>query len=292
MGEMLLDNNKFLEVIKGNSVNISEFVSVIELLKDISYKVLIQQENNSLMNIYNELYTNKNEDVKIISKLFEKLFSFKEPTEFNQILLRVINLGREESISFKEILLNNGYFDDYINIITYANESIPEGSLRNVNNYEDLKTALLLFTNRFREINSFTNELRVILSHIVFDEDIDKSIEELNDGFDNRKNEIIYHLYCIQREIPNIISQEIRGYQNIGSAMSLDCSPERSREIVKDKLVKVINGGKEINCELHTKMEKISTRAPDRIYFCPCIPVGTDHELDGKIYIYKITKHA
>lgn len=292
MGEMLLDNNRFLEVIKGNSENISEFVLVIELLKKISYKVLLKHENDSLIEIYNELYTNKNDDVKLISKLFEKLFSIKEPSEFDPILSRVINLGKEESNSFKEILLNNAYFDDHINIITYKNESILENSLRNIGNYEDLKTILLLFTKRFNEINRFTNEIRTILSHIIFDENIDKSIEELNDGFDKRKNEIIYHLYCIQREIPNIISQEIRDYQNIGSAMSLDCSPERSREIVKEKLVKVISEGKEINCELHTKMERLSTNAPDRIYFCPCVPDGTGDELDGRIYIYKITKHA
>jgi hypothetical protein len=133
--------------------------------------------------------------------------------------------------------------------------------------------------------------LNIILSELEFDEDIIVSIEELSDGFEMRKNEIIYHLYCIHKEIPMILRDGHRDYQNIGRQMSLDCSPERNRKIVNNKLRKILNGIT-VNCELHTKMRRLSSNAPDRIYFCPSLPDSMNVTMAGKIYIYKITKHA
>jgi hypothetical protein len=291
MGELLLENAKLLEIIRNNGQETSDFVSMIELLIGLPYKIVLVEEDN-LMEIFQELFIQRNnEDVKIINKLSEKLFSYKQRTEFDQLSSIIKNLEKEESNSFREILFNNKYFDEQVNIISYMDESIIKTSLRNIYSLEDLKIILLLFAKRLEEIESFIQELRIILCDIVFDEEIVKSIEELNDGFNSRKNEIIFHLFFIQKDIPIIISQGISGYQNIGTAMSLDCSPERNRVTVREKLIKSING-KEINCELHTKMERLSTNPPDRIYFCPCIPIGTRKDLDGKIFIFKVTKHA
>ena len=70
--------------------------------------------------------------------------------------------------------------------------------------------------------------------------------------------------------------------------MSIRCSPERAR---MKELRKQI-GEFSINCELHTKMRTLSSKAPDRIYFCPSLPYDVGEFKKGSIYIYKITKHA
>lgn len=288
MGKMVLKNETFLELLKGSENKLSDFVSILELLKELSYTVILSDQ--FVEEIYNVLGTSKGkEDIKIINKIFEKMFRHVEMKEQNDYIRKINNLVKEESNSFKEILRNEKYFDHDVNEIGYM---LDIGvNLRNIFEVELLKQVLLLFSKRINDINDFVQELKLIFPDVVFDENLEKSMEELNDGFDVRKNEIIYHLYCIQREIPEIISRGISGYKNIGEVMSVDCSPERSRGTVKDKLTKQVNGV-DINCELHTKMKIVSTKAPDRIYFCPCIPKGIDSELEGKILIYKITKHV
>ncbi|MBZ3765973.1 hypothetical protein [Bacillus cereus] len=288
MGKMVLKNEKFLELLNGSENELSDFVSTLQLLRKLSYTVILSDQ--LLEEIYDVLHiSKKKEDIKIINKIFEKMFSYVETTEHAECIRKLDILAKEESNSFKEILRNDEYFDHDLNEIGYM---LDIGiNLRNIFEVEHLKQVLLLFSKRVHDIDGFIKELKIILSEVAFDENLESSIEELNDGFDARKNEIIYHLYCIQNEIPKIISGHISGYQNIGDAMSLDCSPERNRETVKQKLIKQVNGI-DINCELHTKMKRMSTKAPDRIYFCPCVPEGIDSEIEGKILIYKITKHV
>jgi len=289
MGEMVLKNEMFLELLDCNDDRLSDFVSVIELLKNLSYRVILSED--LLEEIYELLYKKckTNEDIKILSRLFDKMFSYLQSSDFEQHSEDIGKLLKEESNSLKDVLDKDGYFDHNIVKIGYM-LNVGAG-LRNVSGIEELRKVLLIFSKRVDNIKDFVTELRIILSEIIFDEDIEKSIEELNDGFAVRKGEIIFHLYCIQKEIPKIIEQNITDYQNIGDSMSLDCSPERDREIVKKHLTKQISGNN-INCELHTKMRRISNKAPDRIYFCPCVPNGNGEDILGKILIYKITKHV
>lgn len=133
--------------------------------------------------------------------------------------------------------------------------------------------------------------MKIILQKLIFDEDIVESIRKLNDGFDLRKKEIIYHLYYIEKQIPEILGSSPNDYQSIGNKMAIDCSPERSRKTVNSQLRKIVNNIS-VNCELHTKMKVISSNPPDRIYFCPSLPEETGRDMAGKIYIYKISKHA
>ena len=272
-GELLLENGFFLQMLKGTEQEKNNFIPIIDLLKELRYKIVLIEDDN-LMDIFQELYIQRNnEDVKIINRLIEKLSCYKDSNEFNRLLSSVKRLETEESNSFKEILYDNMFFDEQINTITYMNDTIMDTNLRNIFDLEDLKIILLLFTKGTKEIVTFTQEIKKILNHMVFDEGIERSIEELNDGFELRRNEIIYHLFYIQKDIPNIVAQGFKDYRNIGNAMSLSCSPERDRNIVKEKLTKIIDG-KEVNCELHTKMGKLTTKPPDRIYFCPSIPTG------------------
>lgn len=288
MGNMVLKNEMFLTLLRNNDNQLTEFVSILEMLKNLSYQVILSDQ--LLEKIYEELHVLKHkEDIKIINKIFEKMFNCLDSSDHEQHIKNIGNLGREESASFKEILINDSYFDHDITKIGYM---LDVGvNLRNISEINGLTKVLLLFSKRIDDIEEFVKELKIILSEIIFDENIEDSMEELNDGFNIRKNEIIYHLYCIQNEIPKIINQNINGYQNIGDSMSLNCSPERNRTTVKNKLTKQVNGA-DINCELHTKMNRLSAKAPDRIYFCPSIPKGISKEISGKILIYKITKHV
>ncbi|HCT91948.1 MAG TPA: hypothetical protein DF613_11310 [Lachnospiraceae bacterium] len=83
--------------------------------------------------------------------------------------------------------------------------------------------------------------------------------------------------------------------QALGKAMSIPCSPERSRALVEAELTKTADNG-EIVCEMHTKMRQIGkNHKPDRIYFSPRVPDGIrldGKKLEGAIYIYKITEHS
>jgi len=203
-------------------------------------------------------------------------------------LKEINDLIKEESSSFKDILENGANFNHNFNTMCFR-FNLNKG-FRNVFTTEELIQSLLLFCQRIDDIISFVNELKIILTELVFDEDIAASMEELSDGFILRKGEIIYHLYCIYNEIPKILCNGYVGYENIGRQMSIVCSPERNRDKVNEKLKKDING-KSVNCELHTKMKRLTDNAPDRIYFCPSVPDGTG-EVCGKIFVYKITKHA
>lgn len=63
---------------------------------------------------------------------------------------------------------------------------------------------------------------------------------------------------------------------------------------MKNKLTKEADNGV-IKCELHTKMDKIGSNKPDRVYFCASVPEGIkigNRSLGGRIYVYKITQHV
>lgn len=130
----------------------------------------------------------------------------------------------------------------------------------------------------------------------MFDIEIEKSMEKLEAGFLTRRHEILYHLYRIHEEMPALIKKYgVLGNNSLGDMMSIPCSPERNRTTVENKLTKKADNGKMIKCELHTKMDKIGSKKPDRIYFCASVPDNTkvnNVDLSGKIYVYKITEHA
>lgn len=289
MGNLALNNEDFLEILTSKEEVLSDFVPILQLLKNLSYRCYLLKHDN-LTEIFKVLYERykSNEDIKIISKFMEQIMSYSEGLDYDELVNEINDLIIAETNSFSEALEDNSKFNFQIRKIGF-NLSLDSG-LRNCTSLEELIMVLLLFCKRLNDISSFLSEIKTILSDLIFDENIVDSIEELSDGFELRRTEIIYHLYCINNEIPIIIRDGYRGYQSIGNQMSIDCSPERNRDTVNNKLKKVINGIN-VNCELHTKMKNISNNAPDRIYFCPSLPVGIGDK-SGKIFIYKITKHV
>jgi len=288
---LIIKNNTFLDILQSDDLHISEFVSIIDLLKDLSYVISLSPDVEYLENIFECLHrrAKRNEDFKIINKVFEKMFVFLNQLDYEDYLDEIKKLADIESCSFFEVLCGDEHFNNDIRLLSFKFDELK--GLRNISSFDDLKLVLLLFCNSINEIESFAHEIQRILSEILFDADIVSSMKKLSDGFELRKQEIIYHLYCICKEIPEILKQNYKTYQDIGDNMSIPCSPERDRDTVERELKKFINGTK-VNCELHTKMKRISSNKPDRIYFCPYLPEGTGIDRMGKIYIYKITQHV
>lgn len=285
---LLVENKMFLEMIKSKE-DIGGFVSIIEFLRTRAYKVSLSMDD-SIQDIFSQIHKSRyNDDVRIISKFLEKDFEYLEIGEHNEYATIINELLDTESTTIKHILGSDGYFDYKSKLIGYRFD-LREG-VRNISNLEELKRIFLILCMEKDTIEEFVNEIKIILDSIIFDEDIEASIKDLNDDFAKRKNEIIYHLYVIYTEIPVILASGISDYKGIGQALSIDCSPESSRATVNNKLIKVMDNY-EINCELHTKMKRLSSRAPDRIYFSPKLPKEVGEEKEGKIFVYKITKHA
>lgn len=287
---LVMENCVFFDILKSEQSELSEFISIVEMLKKSSYKIILSNEVY-LEEIYEELYKKSkyNEDIKLISIVFERVFNCIDNMEYEKIITEINDIIKNESSSFEKILANNETFDHMVKKVGFK-LNINSG-IRNISSLIELKEVLLLFCKGKNNINEFINEIKNILNEVVFDDNIVESIEKLSDGFDLRKNEIIYHLYVIENEIPSILKSNPSGYIDIGSQMSIDCSPERNRTVVESKLKKYINGV-EVNCELHTKMKRLSSNPPDRIYFCPQLRRETGIDNEGKIFIYKITKHA
>jgi len=289
MNDMLIKNSDFLILMNQHEV-LDEFISILEILISFSYKVNLM-EDDLLDDIYVYIHKNmkKNEDIRIINRMLDKMFSFVNPSEFIAKEQKIEDLIKEEETNFKKILTHETNFKLEESLIKYSLVSCD--ALRVVNDESTLKNVMLIFSSIKSTPQQLMEDLDKVFSNIIFDEDILESIDSLNDGFYSRREEIIYHLYCIDSEVPIIISSGIRHYKEIGEALSIDCSPERSRVTVQQKLTKKI-GEQKLNCELHTKMKTVSSMAPDRIYFCPYVPENFDEEYRGKIFVYKISKHV
>lgn len=167
---------------------------------------------------------------------------------------------------------------------------------RFIDKKEDWKELLILFANISMKEDSFANKIVQIYDSLVFDEEIAKSMKKLVAGLDIRRPEILYHLYCIEKEFPSIYVEERLGNVDAGKKFEnicgIMCSPERKKE--KRRLLTKVIGNDEIICEMHTKMKKYGGQKPDRIYFNPCVSQNVEFNGDcikGKIFIYQITKH-
>lgn len=291
MNEILVIKNEvFLDILRGDGDIISEFISIIELLQKVKCKVIlpINDYAEEILKVIHDRFK-INEDIKIISIMFERIFRYIDNQDHIELMDEIDQLSDEESDSFRDISENNDRFNYESKAIGFKMES--SNGIRNITTVDELKQLLLLFCKDIDDISTFVDKIKAILFEIIFDEDIVDSIRKLNDGFIQRKGEIILHLYIIESEIPDIVNNSTGGYRDIGSQMSISCSSEKNRDLVNNKLKKCINNV-DVNCELHTKMKTISSKAPDRIYFCPALPDGTGSDLVGKIFIYKITKHA
>lgn len=292
--ELTIDCEIFLSILKDGDPE--ELYDMLEKLDRFPYLNIFTYDD-ALNEIYEVLYDKRHvEKYRPISHWLDRTHNNgRDVIVFNNELFheknsQLIELVEDESNNIKGILLNNENFHSESGIA-----GLGDGiEIRYMNSIEKMKKLLILLSQNEDTVQSFFDILKQTFDEIIFDEDIEESVKTLEAGFDDRKTEILYHLYCIDKEIPILVKQYL-GNQEIGSHMSVPCSPERNRKLVEDKLTKKV-GGKEIKCELHTKMKKIGSRKPDRIYFSPKV---NEHILnnDGrdmidKIYIYKIGEHV
>lgn len=291
---ILIDNEKICQLIRSHELN--RLGVVIERLDNFSNHYILPETGwEELVDL---LYQNfRDEDCRLLSKKLEKRYmNGQEEIEIDENkyqtnMQEIMELCRMESENVQEILLNKKVFhtDDFR--IYYGNDY----ALRSIESLNDLKLVLMLFGCSIKSEHEFTEYIIKLYWNLWFDEDIEASIKKLEAGLEVRKGEILYHLYCIEKEVPEIIKKYGPiDNQSMGGYLSIPCSPERNRTLVKNELTKKADNGNVV-CELHSKMGKIGSRKPDRIYFCANVPKGillNKKSMQGRIYIYKITKHV
>lgn len=291
MGQMLLDNKDLIKLIDSakHEFNLDDILEIFERLKKSNNNILLY-EDDTLNAIYTKLYEfRKYEEISIMSKMIDRLAKFTPIEEFEKINCEIEEANKYEGKNIKEILTQEKNFNFELPYMRYGVAS--EVYIRDINKGWKLFDLLCIFLNAKNSPQELINELKNLLNNIIFDDEIVKTIRSLNDGFDNRKSEIIYHLNSIEKEIPRIIDSGVYDYREIGKHLTVGCSPERERGKVSNSLIKRIDG-KELNCELHTKMRRLSSNAPDRIYFCPRVPEDFPEKLRNKIFVLKISKHV
>lgn len=291
MKQMILDNIDLIEIMDSliENENSTDILDILEVLKKSKNRVMLYSDDTIDL-LYQKLHElRKYDDISLLSNLIERLVDYESKEEFNLINQKIEGLNKKEGKNINEILMQKKDFDFEFGFFRYNIKT--EDDMRDVNMYAKIIDLLCIYTYSAEDPDTLISDLKKLFTNIIFDASIVSTIEDLNDGFDTRKSEIVYHLWCIEKEIPKITSDGVTHYQEIGDRMIITCSPERDRTTVKNFLTKNIDG-KDLNCELHTKMKKLSSKAPDRIYFCPRIPEDFPEEFRNKIFIYKITKHV
>lgn len=293
--KVLVSNSDLCCAIEGQ--RLSGVLEIFDDLEEFSDTYIFPEEG--LETLFMLLHRNRrNEECAELSRKLER-GSVKgrkriiyDSSRYQKERSEVELLNQEESDSFEDILKEHGYFNFGDYRLCYG----CERPLRSIENGETLEKALILFGISMAGEKEFTEYIKKVYQGLIFDSDLSGSLRRLEAGLAVRKKEILYHLYCIEKEIPEILEHtQMMDNQALGKAMSIPCSPERSRALVEAELTKTADNG-EIVCEMHTKMRQIGkNHKPDRIYFCPKVPDGIrmdGKKLEGVIYIYKITEHS
>lgn len=290
--EMLLNNATLYHAIKEQTLD--DVLDILEELKNVSGRCVLSESNYE--KLIDFIYTNhRREDCIQLSRMLEKEMARKhiimDGQRYQSEKEKLDKCIQTEAKSLKEILDEDGAFDFSYPVVSCEEHK----AMRCISHVCELQNILVIFGNAIESIKEFVSYLTFIYKELVFDDKIEDSIEHLEAGFVYRRKEILYHLYCIEKEIPALLLKYgPMDNQTLGSKMSIPCSPERSRKTVKIELTKQTDQA-ELVCEMHTKMKKIGTRPPDRIYFCARVPKGITIDgknIEEKSYVYKITKHA
>lgn len=292
---ILIDNEDLCsELQKGTE---GKIWSVLEKLDTFENQYILPQEGQE--KLFENIYLNRrNEECILLSRKLErqnrngKVQIVFSNGEYQQKIDELLKMTAVESDDLHEILCQNGNFTNGNYLLRYYSGR----EVRNVDSAEKIKRAFIIFGNSIDNEKEFAEHIVRVYDGLCFDKEIEASLCKLEAGIEARRGEILYHLYCIETEIPeNLKKDKNLDNRTLGERLTVPCSPERSRETVKNELTKQADGNGKIKCELHTKMKKIGNRKPDRIYFCAKVPDGIKLDgkpMDGKIYIYKITEHA
>lgn len=292
---ILIDNEDLCREIQKETEG--KIGSVLEKLDTFENQYIFPQRGQE--QLFENVYQNRrNEECILLSRKLErrnrngKVQIVFNDQEYQQKMAELLKMMAEESDDLYEILCQNGKFTGGNYLLRYYSGR----EIRNVDSAEKIKRAFIIFGNSIGNEKEFAEHIVKVYDGLYFDKEIEASLCKLEAGIKVRRGEILYHLYCIEAEIPEILKEDSNlENRSLGERMTVPCSPERSRDTVKNELTKKADADGKIKCELHTKMKKIGNRKPDRIYFCAKVPEGiklNGESMDGKIYIYKITEHA
>ena len=291
--DILMNTQIICEMIEKNQME--KFLPILEHLKCFDMEYLLDEKH--IAKLYELLMHNrKKEECKEFSIFLDRnrVGSIKRMNQnlFDAQNERLQNVIKNESADMKAILYHQALFHREEHLLAIGETE----ALRIIASEEDLYRVLTVLGLDIDDLHEFTEYRRNVYQTICFDDNIENSMKKLTAGFMVRRHEILYHLYCIHKEIPEILEKHgLLANQAMGDKMSIRCSPERDRSIVANLLTKEADNNQKIKCELHTKMETIGSQKPDRIYFCASVPKGirlNGKDLSGRIYVYKITEHT
>lgn len=275
--EKLLDVLKYLDGTEHcHALSLDKYGEICEYLFKHRHNDWCKELNQSLNRVY--------------AKNGERRLEFDDG-KYQEIEDTVKRLEIWESTDLKQVLYGRGQFSFDHGQVLWHSGSV---GLRHIFSCSDAKKLLAVLSSTITEEKQFAQRIQIIYPELVFDPGLSDSLKTLRAGLRLRAGEILYHLYCIDNEIPALVKLYSRDVE-VGEHMSIPCSPERSRKTVEDELTVSI-GSEKVRCEMHTKMEIVSTDPPDRVYFCKSVKDGVKDQngkdLTGKIYIYKIGRHA
>lgn len=270
-------------------------VQILDQLESFDMEYIMDTEN--IGNLYELLLKNRREQACREFSMFldrnrERSKKRIDQQNFDERNNELKELMKKESCDIRAILYHNAVFYTKEHMLALGESE----SLRVIACSDDLCRVLSVLGQDIDELHEFSQYIQNVYDNITFDSEIENSMRKLEAGFKTRRHEILYHLFFINREVPEIINKYGQlDNSSLGDKMSVPCSPERDRTIVKNKLTKMADDGKKIKCELHTKMETIGSNKPDRIYFCASVSDQVkinNVDLTGRIYVYKITEHV
>lgn len=291
--ETLMNTQIICEIVEKNQME--KLLTIVERLNCFDMEYLFDEEN--IVRLYELLMRNRRKEACREFSIFldrnrEGSIKRIEQNLFEARDERLQNVMKNESNDMKAILYHQALFHREEHLLAIGETE----ALRMIASEEDLYRVLTVFGLDIDDLHEFTEYIRNVYQTIYFDNNIENSMKKLTAGFTVRRHEILYHLYCIHKEIPEIVEMHgLLANQAMGDKMSIRCSPEKDRSIVANLLTKEADNNQKIKCELHTKMETIGSQKPDRIYFCASVPNGISlngKDLSGRIYVYKITEHT
>lgn len=291
--DTLMHTQTICEIVEKNQME--NLLTILEHLNCFDMEYLFDEKN--IAKLYELLMCNRRKEAckefsifldrnraGSVKRIDQKLFEAQNE--------KMQNMMKDESNDIKAILYHQAPFHREEHLLTIGKAE----ALRMIASEEDLYRVLTVLGLDIDDLHEFSEYIRNVYQTIYFDSNIENSMKKLTAGFIVRRHEILYHLYCIHKEIPEITEMHgLLANQSMGDKMSIRCSPEKDRNIVANLLTKEADNDKKIKCELHTKMETIGSQKPDRIYFCASVPKGISlngEDLSGRIYVYKITKHT
>ncbi|KLU73796.1 MAG: hypothetical protein RHS_0271 [Robinsoniella sp. RHS] len=164
------------------------------------------------------------------------------------------------------------------------------------NDYYDIKRRFLL---HYDSKDDFLNNVGECYQHIYFENTIKRSLNSLNNTFNNLKYEIVNHLKMLDEYYEMFLKHRSLGTDNrmlsndFSEFSGIECSPQASRsktrELTRTFYSDIVKENITLCCELHTKFKNYNRdrEKQDRIYFHPGV-LGVH---DGKIIVIHIGSH-